>query len=44
MAKKKHNVGKIAVKFMALILAALMILGVAASLVKKFGKFFNKYK
>ncbi|CDE83104.1 unknown [Clostridium sp. CAG:273] len=33
MAKKKHNVGKIAVKFMALILAALMILGVAASLV-----------
>ena len=33
MAKKKHNVGKIAVNFMALILAALMILGVAASLV-----------
>lgn len=33
MAKKKHNVGKIVVKFMAIILAALMILGVAASLV-----------
>lgn len=33
MAKKKHNVGKIAVKFMAIILAALMILGVSATLI-----------
>ena len=33
MAKKKHNVGKIAVKFMAIILAALMVLGVAATLI-----------
>jgi hypothetical protein len=33
MAKKKHNLGKIAVKFMAIILAALMILGVVGTLV-----------
>lgn len=33
MAKKKHNMGKVAVKFMALILAALMLLGVAATVI-----------
>lgn len=33
MAKKKHNLGKIAGKFMAIILAALMILGVVGTLV-----------
>ena len=33
MAKKKHNMGKVAVRFMAIILIALILLGAAATVI-----------